>query len=82
MNSSFSERVLQGVLISDGAMGTQLHSRGGYNPNHSLDFLNVTNPNLVKAIHLDYISAGAEMITTNTYRANAPMLTSLGVGEQ
>lgn len=82
MATSFAERLSQGILIADGAMGTELYSRGGHGLHHSLDSLNITNPNLVKAVHLDYISAGAEIITTNTYRASAPILTSQGVGEQ
>ena len=82
MATPFAERLSQGILIADGAMGTELYSRGGHGLHHSLDSLNITNPNLVKAVHLDYISAGAEIITTNTYRSSAPILTSQGVGEQ
>ena len=60
MATPFAERLSQGILIADGAMGTELYSRGGHGLHHSLDSLNIANPNLVKAVHLDYISAGAE----------------------
>ena len=82
MSNPLIERISQGTIIFDGAMGTQLYARGGYNQNRSLDSLNITNPDLVKAVHLDYISAGAEIITTNTYNASTSRLSSLGMGEQ
>ena len=57
------------IKLLDGAMGSELIHRGETLPNHiwSAD-CNLTNPELVYQIHKDYISAGANLITTNTFR--------------
>ena len=56
-------------LLLDGAMGTELINRGISLPLPiwSAD-ANLTHPEVVKGIHLDYIKAGADIITTNTFR--------------
>lgn len=56
-------------LILDGAMGTELEKRGVNIPLPlwSAD-ANLTHPDIVRDIHLDYIKAGADIITTNTFR--------------
>lgn len=65
----FPERVTRGPILCDGAMGTQLYARG-IPFEHCFDELNLSNPDLVRDIHLDYIRAGAEIIETNTFGAN------------
>src|SRR5207302_11472899 len=65
----FLERPAQGPLLGDGAMGTQLHARG-VSFERSFDELNLTEPKIVEEIHRAYISAGAELIETNTFGAN------------
>lgn len=63
------ERVGSGVLIGDGAMGTLLAERGvGFG--HPYARANVTHPEMVSGIHVEYIRAGAEVIETNTFSAN------------
>lgn len=65
----FLERLVQGPVLADGAMGTMLHTRNA--PlDESFDALNVTNPALVAEIHRSYLDAGAEIIETNTFGAN------------
>jgi len=56
-------------LLLDGAMGTELINRGISLPLPiwSAD-ANLTHPEIVKGIHSDYIKAGADIITTNTFR--------------
>ena len=56
-------------LILDGAMGTELKNRGIDIPLPiwSAD-ANLVHPEVVETIHSDYISAGADIITTNTFR--------------
>ncbi len=56
-------------LLLDGAMGTELINRGIDLPLPiwSAD-ANLTHPEIVKEIHFEYIQAGAELITTNTFR--------------
>ena len=68
-------------LLADGAMGTELYSRGVY-INRCYDELNLSQPELVAAIHRDYTKAGAELIETNTYGANRFKLTPHGLGER
>ena len=55
--------------ILDGALGTELAKRGVNTPLPlwSAD-ANLTHPNIVKNIHIDYIKAGADIISTNTFR--------------
>ena len=55
--------------ILDGAMGTELIKRGLTLPKHiwSAD-ANIHHPKLVQLIHKEYIDAGADYITTNTFR--------------
>ena len=74
MAKDFVERLRSGPILGDGAMGTQLYERGGATFDQSLDELNLSNPELVKAVHLDYIRAGSEVIETNTFGANRTRL--------
>jgi len=58
-------------LILDGAMGSLLQQRGV--KMHSalwMSLANLENPEIVKGIHDEYIEAGADIITTNTFRTN------------
>jgi len=68
------------VLICDGAMGTMLHAAGN-SLDRALPELNLSNPGLVSTIHESYLSAGADMILTNTYGANRLRLADQGFGE-
>src|SRR5438309_9225890 len=65
----FLERIAEGVLVCDGAMGTMLYSRGVF-LNRCFDELNLSNPSLVRGIHEEYLEAGAELIETNTFGAH------------
>lgn len=66
---SFLDRLKEGVLLFDGAMGTMLYNKGIF-INQSFDLVNLSNPNLVKEIHEEYVAAGCEAIETNTFGAN------------
>ncbi|MDT5159669.1 MAG: methionine synthase / methylenetetrahydrofolate reductase [Acidobacteriota bacterium] len=66
------------VTVFDGAMGTQLYAKGVY-INRSYDELNLTNPDLVRAVHEEYVRAGAEVIETNTFTATAHKLQQYGL---
>lgn len=70
MGKSFREHLEQDeVLVCDGAMGTMLYSKGIY-INRCFDELNLSNPAMVKDVHLDYLKSGADIIETNTFGAN------------
>jgi len=63
------EKLKEGILIFDGAMGTMLQSSGlqlGELP----EILNITDSKIIIEIHKAYIEAGANFITTNTFGAN------------
>jgi homocysteine S-methyltransferase len=59
-------------------MGTELYARG-VSYERCFEQLNLTDPELVKTIHLEYAAAGAEIIETNTFGANRYRLTEHGL---
>ena len=73
------------ILTIDGAMGTMVQSfeldekdfRGDKFANHEIDLkgnndiLVLTQPGIVSKIHIAYLDAGADIIETNTFNANA-----------
>jgi methionine synthase / methylenetetrahydrofolate reductase(NADPH) len=69
------------ALLSDGAMGTILHSHGE-DFEQCFDELNLTNPAIVAEIHRSYIDAGSQMIQTNTFGANRYKLATHGLEEK
>ncbi len=70
MAADFLTRIKQSPILCDGAMGTLLYAKGIF-INRSYDELNVSQPDLIRAIHHDYLQAGAEIIETNTFGANS-----------
>ena len=71
----------QRVLVCDGAMGTMLHAAGAA-LDRSLPEFNLSDPGLVSTIHESYLSAGADIIQTNTFGANRLWLGDHGFGEK
>jgi methionine synthase / methylenetetrahydrofolate reductase(NADPH) len=65
-------------LLFDGAIGTQLYARGIF-LNQCFEQINLTQPALVKQIHREYIEAGAQVITTNTFGGNQMKLAKHGL---
>jgi methionine synthase I (cobalamin-dependent) len=59
-----------GLLITDGAWGTELQARG-LDPGAAPDTWNLTHPERVEAVARAYVEAGSQVILTNTFRANA-----------
>src|ERR1700756_5142482 len=70
MPDDFLSRIKQAPVLCDGAMGTLLYARGVF-INRCYDELNLSQPDLIRAIHHDYLQAGAEIIETNTFGGNA-----------
>ena len=71
----------QRILVCDGAMGTMLHAAGAA-LDRSLPELNLSDPGLVSTIHESYLSAGADIIQTNTFGANRLWLGDHGFPDQ
>ena len=67
-----------GTVLCDGAMGSMLYGRGIF-INRCYDELNVSQPDLVREVHLEYLHAGAQVIETNTFGANAVRLERFGL---
>ena len=75
------------IVIADGAMGTMLQAydltaedfdgHDGCN-----EVLNVTRPDVVRAVHHAYLAAGADCVTTNTFGANFGNLSEYGIPER
>jgi homocysteine S-methyltransferase len=70
-----AELIARRPVLFDGAMGTELNARG-VPPGQCLEEVNLDQPALVLAVHRDYIAAGADVIETNSFRANR-----FGLGE-
>jgi methionine synthase / methylenetetrahydrofolate reductase(NADPH) len=81
MREPFLERLEKRPLISDGAMGTMLYSKG-IPFSRCFDELNLSMPQLVKEVHLGYVKAGAEVLETNTFGATSSRLKKFELGEQ
>jgi homocysteine S-methyltransferase len=62
-------------------MGTMLYSCGVF-INRCYDELNVTQPEMVRSVHEQYLLAGAEVLETNTFGANAFRLEHFGLGDK
>ena len=81
MKLPYLERLAQGVLVYDGAMGTMLYARGIF-INRCFDEICLSNPSLVTEIHREYIRAGAEALETNSFGANRVKLTSFNLEDK
>ena len=81
------------ILILDGAMGTMIQKhklqesdyRGEKFKDHAMlqkgnnDLLSLTKPEIIKGIHREYLEAGADIITTNTFNSNRISMSDYGM---
>ena len=74
------EALSRRVLIFDGGMGTMLQA-AGLPAGHEPELWNLERPDAVRAVHARYLSAGADIVTTNTFGANAVKLAGHPVEE-
>lgn len=79
--SQLSKLFASRTVLCDGAMGTTLYDRGVF-INRCYDELNLSQPQLIRAIHEEYLQAGAEVIETNTFGANRFRLGRHGLRDQ
>ena len=73
MADDFLSRLAKGPVLCDGAMGTVLYAKGIF-INRCYDELNCSQPELIRGVHHEYLQAGADVIETNTFGANAARL--------
>jgi 5-methyltetrahydrofolate--homocysteine methyltransferase len=91
LTSALRER----IMVIDGAMGTAIQrdrpDEAGYrgerfkdHPSDLIgnnDLLSLTQPQIIAGIHREYLEAGADIIETNTFNANAVSLADYGLEE-
>ncbi len=68
-------------VLCDGAMGTLLYSKGIF-INRCYDELNLSQPDLIRSIHHEYLQAGAEIVETNTFGGNSFRLARHGLANR
>ncbi len=81
MTHPFITRLERGPILCDGAIGTLFHERG-VSIDACFDELNLTDPTRVVDTHREYITAGAEIIETNTFGANRFKLAEHNLADQ
>jgi homocysteine S-methyltransferase len=79
--SAFDQLIRERVLIGDGAMGTMLYQQGVF-LNRCFDELNLTDPGLVRKVHVRYVEAGVDLLETNTFGANRLKLSKSGLASE
>lgn len=81
MATDLLARLKQSPALCDGAMGTLLYAKGFF-INRCYDELNVSQPDLIRGIHHEYLQAGAEIVETNTFGANSFRLASHSLADK
>jgi homocysteine S-methyltransferase len=76
--SRLLDALAKGPLVVDGAMGSQLYERGILH-NVCLEELCLSKPEFIRKVHEDYVRAGAQVLETNTFGANAMRLEKHGL---
>lgn len=87
-NRRYLDAIADHVVIFDGAMGTSIQSYnltaedfGGEQYNGCNDYLSITRPDVIEAIHRSFLAVGAEAVETNTFRSNRLTLDEYGLGD-
>ena len=81
MGKDLLSRLKQGAVLCDGAMGTLIYAKGIF-INKCYDELNLSQPDLIRSIHNEYLNSGAEIIETNTFGGNSLRLARHGLAGQ
>ena len=88
-NRRYLDALNQRVLIFDGAMGTSLQKMnltaehfGGERTNGCNDYLVITHPQAVEAVHRSFLEVGVDAIETDTFRSNRLTLGEYGLQDQ
>lgn len=89
MEDRFQQELSRRILLLDGAMGTMIQSLhltaedfGGEAYEGCNEVLNLTAPDKIRGIHLDYLRAGADVIETNTFGSTGLVLSEYGLREK
>ncbi len=79
--NGFAALIAGGPLLCDGGMGTSLVARG-VAPDACFELRNARSPEVVGAVHRDFVSAGARLVVTNTFGANRFGLARFGLADR
>jgi 5-methyltetrahydrofolate--homocysteine methyltransferase len=79
--TDFLNRLQEGVFLFDGGIGTQLQARG-LGAGEAPESWNVDHPELVKEIHRDYVTVGAQAVTTNSFGGSKYKLEKVGLTDR
>lgn len=84
LSAELSARLDRGeVIVMDGGTGTEIERRGVVMNDVTWSGTAVqTHPDMIRQIHGDYITAGADIITTNTYSTGRHVLEAAGLGDR
>jgi 5-methyltetrahydrofolate--homocysteine methyltransferase len=96
MKYTLEDIVKEKILVLDGAMGTMIQKhklteegfRGTKFKDHpkpqkgNNDLLSITNPEIIRNIHKEFLEAGADIITTNTFNSNSVSMADYGMQDQ
>ncbi|MBZ0308919.1 MAG: homocysteine S-methyltransferase family protein, partial [Anaerolineae bacterium] len=85
----YLEAIQDHIVIFDGAMGTSIQKYnlmaedfGGEQYNGCNDYLVITRPDVIEAIHSSFLAVGSEVVETNTFRSNRLTLGEYGLGDR
>ena len=81
MTNRLKRDLRNATILCDGPIGTSLYARGMFLV-RCYDELNLSRPELMRTVHEEYLQAGAEMIETTAFRANALRLQRYGLADQ
>ncbi len=81
MSKSIFEKLRERVLLTDGALGTEIYNRGFF-VNRCYDELNLSSSGVIREIHAKFAKAGANVLRTNTFGANRYVIENAGIGEK
>lgn len=84
MENDFSDVLSNGHILLDGGVGTEITRRGIEEEYPTIGAANalLTAPHVVQSVHEDYLRAGADVITSNTYSTPRERLEEAGMSEQ
>ena len=88
-NRRYLDAIEDHIVLFDGAMGTSIQSYnltaedfGGEQYNGCNDYLCITRPDVIEAIHSSFLAVGSEVVETNTFRGNRLTLGEYGLGDR
>ncbi|GAB4511925.1 MAG: methionine synthase [Anaerolineae bacterium] len=86
-NRRYLDAIEDHIVLFDGAMGTSIQNYkltaedfGGAQVEGCVDYLVITRPDVIEAIHASFLAVGSEVVETNTFRSNRWTLEEYGLG--